>query len=261
VEVFITGIAGFLGSRLAKEMLDLGYNVAGCDNLIGGYSDNVPLGAAFYVVDCNNLDELKDVMGSPDVVYHCACTAYEGLSVFSPHLVVNNTVSASTAVFSAAVQNEVKRVIYCSSMARYGANKTPFTEDMPPMPQDPYGIAKVASEQVLKVLADINGFEYVIIVPHNIFGVGQKYDDPYRNVVAIMLNLMLQDRQPIIYGDGEQMRCFSPIHDVLPPMIEVATNKALDGSVVNIGPDDNFITINQLARDLADMIGLKLDSR
>lgn len=104
-----------------------------------------------------------------------------------------------------------------SSMARYGSQETPFTEDMTPMPQDPYGIAKYASEMLVRNVCYTHGMDFVILVPHNIIGPRQKYDDPFRNVVSIMINRALQGKQPIIYGDGNQMRCFSFISDLINP--------------------------------------------
>ena len=157
-----------------------------------------------------------------DVVYHCAATAYEGLSVFSPHLVIQNIVTASTSLFSASNQNKVKRIVLCSSMARYGNNRVPFVETYATKPEDPYGIGKVAVEDILVNLCTVHGTDWVIAVPHNIVGPRQKYDDPYRNVAAIMINLMLQGRQPIIYGDGSQKRCFSFIDDCIYCLKEMA---------------------------------------
>ena len=79
-------------------------------------------------------------------------------------------------------------------MARYGSQKTPFIENMAPLPEDPYGVSKVAAENVLINLCELNNIEWVIAVPHNIIGPRQKYDDPFRNVVSIMLNRMLQGK-------------------------------------------------------------------
>ena len=142
------------------------------------------------------------------MLFIIVATAHEGLSVFSPYEITKNIFQASTSIFSAAVNEKVDRIIFCSSMARYGNSKTPFTEDMEPNPIDPYAISKVASEKVLSNLCELNNIEYVIAVPHNIIGPRQRYDDPFRNVVSIVLNRMLQGKSPIIYGDGTQERCF-----------------------------------------------------
>ncbi len=256
-KIFITGIAGFLGSYLAEELLELGYEVVGNDNLIGGYKDNVPRGAKFYKVDCLNTKKMAKIMKGCDVVYHTAALAYEGLSVFSPALISENIYQATASTLSAAIQNNVKRFIFMSSMARYGKNKVPFEEVYLPKPQDPYGIAKFSAELLLMNLAETHKMEYVIAVPHNIIGPRQKYDDPYRNVASIMINRMLQGKQPIIYGDGKQKRCFSFIGDVLSCLVALASSK-INKEIINIGPDEEFITINKLAKTIAELIGFDL---
>lgn len=257
---FITGVAGFLGSHLADALLKNGHRVIGVDNLLGGYMDNVPHGVEFYAHDCLDRAFLANIMKDVDVVYNCAATAYEGLSVFSPHLVTQNVYGLTVSVLSAGIANKIKRFVQCSSMARYGTQpEVPFREEMTPLPQDPYGIAKYAAELSVKELCDTHGVEYVIAVPHNIIGPRQKYDDPYRNVASIMINLMLQGRQPIIYGDGSQMRCFSFIHDVIDPLIKLGTDLGVVGHVINVGPDEEFITINELAKTTAELLNFDLN--
>jgi len=255
MRVFITGIAGFLGSHLAEAFVKRGDNVWGCDNLLGGYRDNVPKGVVFYEADCTNFKKMEALMQEADIVYHTAATAYEGLSVFSPSLVSRNIVDASVTVFSAAIAQGVKRIVHCSSMARYGEGVPPFRETMTCRPQDPYGIAKVAAEEMLKNLAKVHGIEYVIAVPHNIYGPRQKYDDPFRNVASIMMNRMLQNKHPIIYGDGQQQRCFSYIDDCLWCLTEMATADNVVGHTINIGPDEQPVTINELYRTIAQVVG------
>jgi UDP-glucose 4-epimerase len=194
-----------------------------------------------------------------DVVYHAAATAHEGLSVFSPYVITNNIFQASVSVITAAIKNEVKRFVYCSSMARYGNQKTPFDEGMPPSPVDPYGIAKVASENILKVLADLNGMEWNIAVPHNIIGPNQKYDDPFRNVVSIFINRNLQNKPAIIYGDGKQKRCFSYIDDVIFCLEQLALDKKINKQIINVGPDEEEITIKLVAEIIANETGFNED--
>ena len=234
MKIFISGIAGFLGSHLADAFLEKGHTVSGCDNLSGGYRENVPDNVYWEVADLCDFPTMLRLTEGVDVVYHCAATAYEGLSVFSPYHVTQNIVGASVSLVTASIQNRVKRFVYCSSMARYGTNITPFTEDMPPNPQDPYGIGKVAGEKILQNLAEVHGMSYVIAVPHNIIGPRQKYDDPYRNVASIMINRMLQGEQPIIYGDGNQKRCFSYIQDDVDILSQFALRQDINGEIFNI---------------------------
>jgi UDP-glucose 4-epimerase len=259
MRIFITGVAGFLGSHLADAMLEEGHQVVGIDNLIGGELDNVNGNVDFHQVDCNDFERVRRLSVGCAIVYHCAATAYEGLSVFSPYIVTNNIVSASVSVFSAAIANKAKRIVNCSSMARYGAITPPFTEDQRPEPQDPYGIGKLTAEQLLRNLCETHGTEYVIAVPHNIIGPRQKYDDPFRNVASIMINLMLQKRQPVIYGDGNQQRCFSFVDDCLFCLKQMAFRDDVVGQTINIGPDEEVVTIIDLAERIANQLSFNLD--
>jgi UDP-glucose 4-epimerase len=254
-KILITGVAGFLGSHLADKLKNMGYAIVGIDNMIGGYEDNIPKGVEFHKIDCCNLESVKKAMVGVDVVYHCAATAHEGLSVFSPYEITKNNYLASVSVFSAAVNERVKRIIYCSSMARYGDLKAPFLESMSPKPVDPYAISKVAGEAVLANLCELNNIEWVIAVPHNIIGPRQRYDDPFRNAVSIMLNRMMQGKAPIIYGDGNQTRCFSYIDDCLSCLLPMLDQKNLNHEIINIGPDEEFLSINKIAEICSNLTG------
>ena len=260
MNVFITGIAGFLGSHIADKLISQGNQVSGCDNLIGGYLENVPSGADFYQVDAIYLNQMKKMTKDVDLIIHTACTAYEGLSVFSPYLVGQNTYQISMSVFTAAAENKIPKIINCSSMARYGEQDiVPFTEDLLPKPQDPYGIAKYASEQTLDIMSNVHNFQYVNLVPHNIIGPRQKYDDPYRNVVSIMINRILNGNPPIIYGDGSQERCFSDIDDVVDPIIKSIDSPKAIGETINIGPDEDVISIKDLALKILKVLNSDLE--
>lgn len=254
-KIFITGIAGFLGSHLADRFIALGHEVAGNDNLIGGYRDNVNKKATLHVVDCCNRAEMLKITQGFDIVVHAAATAHEGLSVFSPDFITKNIFQASVSTISAAIENKVKRFVYCTSMARYGNQPTPFTEDMPTAPVDPYGIAKVAGELVLQTLSETHGMEWNIAVPHNIVGPRQRYDDPFRNVMSIMINRNLQGKPSIIYGDGEQTRCFSYVDDCVDCLEKMALDPNITSEIINIGPDEGTITINKLAELISNETG------
>jgi UDP-glucose 4-epimerase len=193
-----------------------------------------------------------------DLVYHCAAIATEGLSVFSPALIAKHVYENTAGLLAGAASNKVKRFVYCSSMARYGVGNPPFREDQAPAPEDPYGIAKYAGELLVANVCETHSMEYVIAVPHNIIGPKQKYDDPFRNVASIMINRMLQGKQPIIYGHGDQTRCFSFVQDCVDPLIKMGMLPGLSGEIINIGPDTETVSINELARILAELIGFDL---
>jgi UDP-glucose 4-epimerase len=259
--VVVTGVAGFLGSHVADAYLAKGWQVRGIDNLLGGSLENVPEGVDFHNLDLDDLEAISPVFVGADLVIHSACTAYEGLSVFSPSLVVRNTVQISVNAMTASIRANVPKFVYMSSMARYGDNLGQvFDEFLTPKPQDPYGIAKLSAERLLSNLADVHDVELVILVPHNIVGARQKFNDPFRNVASIMVNRMLQGKQPIIYGDGSQQRCFSFIQDVIAPILTACESPEAVGQVINIGPDESPISILELAERLAEIIGFELDA-
>lgn len=261
MKIWITGIAGFLGSHLADALIAQGHQIGGNDALVCGDISNSPLkgwSKDQTSTDCcdqplmwYDLDTFK-----PDILVHCGATAHEGLSSFSPSFITENIYGASIATFSAAIASGVKRIVYMSSMSRYGVGMPPFNELNHTKPVDPYGIAKVAAEDTLINLCETHGVKWSIAVPHNIIGVRQRSVDPYRNVAAIMINRCKQGKAPIIYGNGTQKRCFSPVKDCLPSLIEMVVGTA-DGQIVNIGPDKGEITINELANKIMSLTGFQ----
>jgi UDP-glucose 4-epimerase len=259
LKVLVTGAAGFLGSHLADAFVASNDQVIGCDNMLGGDLHNLPEGIEFEEADCCDVDAMKRLTRGVEVVYHCAAIATEGLSVFSPALIAQHVYQNTAAVLAGAASSGVKRFVHCSSMARYGDGPVPFVEEQPLHPVDPYGIAKYASELLVKNVCDTNGIEYLIAVPHNIIGPKQKYDDPYRNVASIMVNRMLQGKQPVIYGDGGQKRCFSFVQDCVTPLIKMGTLPDIAGETINIGPDEEYISIMQLAQTIAELLHFDLD--
>lgn len=280
MKIWITGICGFLGSHLAEELLKHGHFIYGNDNFLCGNLDNLPknnLGCNLvrngenqsddFSLECTDFEAMLAGFESmrPDVLIHCAATAHEGLSNFSPSFITRNIYEASVATFSAAIAAGVKRIVFMSSMARYGngfallpeGEGPPFKEDYHcTAPIDAYGIAKVAAEETLKSLCKLHSIEWVIAVPHNIIGVRQRYNDPFRNVASIMINRALQGKPIYVYGDGQQKRCFSPIKDCLHSLVQMI-DAPVAGEVINIGPDKGEITILKLAQMIQELTGNK----
>lgn len=259
MRVYITGIAGFLGSHLRDWLWSKGHEVTGCDDLSTGHFGNAKSLEIFDITTPEAIGLMIKQMQGCQVVYHCAAAAYEGVSVFSPAFISKNIYIGSANVFSAAIQAGVQRIVNCSSMARYGVGSPPFKEVANPVPVDPYGLAKLSAERLLQLLAKAHGIDYAIAVPHNIYGPRQKYDDPYRNVAAIMLNRALQGKQPVIYGDGEQVRCFSYVSDVVPCLGRMGLEAVAKGQIINLGPDTGEVTINQLARKVCSLMKMPFE--
>lgn len=249
VKVVITGVSGLLGSTMAKYLVAKGnYKIVGIDNMIGGVEGNVPEAVEYIRGDIQDTALMTELCEGADCVFHTAALPYEGLSVFSPACTVNSIVSGTVSVASACLANNVRLLINCSSMARYGDQIPPFREDMPRKPVDPYGLAKAHAEEHLELLNEIHGLNFVTVVPHNVIGVGQRYYDPFRNVVGIMISRCLQKKPIVVYGDGEQMRSFSNVLDCIQAIYKIMqSDRDIARQVYNIGPDDNEITIKQLA--------------
>lgn len=254
--VAITGSAGLIGSHLCYRFLKLGYRVVGIDSLIGGYSTNMPKQDSNFVYFNENIlnnKKLSEIFNfyKPTLVIHCAALAHEGLSVFSPKTIVENIYSGTASVVSAAVSAKVETFINTSSMARYGNATPPFKEDVTiPTPVDPYGMAKLHAEQHVNLMSEIHGIKVFHMVPHNVCGPHQCYSDPFRNVMSIFANRVLQEKPVYVYGDGSQKRSFSHIEDCIDAYIALYNSRDAikNTSVFNIGPDDGSeITVNELA--------------
>ena len=256
--IFITGVAGLIGSHLALRFLALGHKVIGVDNLIGGYDTNLPRhdNFSFHHVDILDNKAISNIMAksSVDTVIHCAALAHEGLSVFSPNIITKNIFSGTISIATAAIANNVRLFINTSSMARYGNATPPFYEHTQPQPIDPYGLAKLQAEQQLNLLSSIHKIKVIHIVPHNVSGPHQCYSDPFRNVMSIFANRISNNVPVYIYGDGEQKRSFSHVEDCINAYVKAyeKADSITSGEVFNIGPSDGSeITIKKLASIVA----------
>jgi UDP-glucose 4-epimerase len=246
MKIAITGAAGLIGSSIGAALINRGIDVVGIDNLSGGLPENVNVFSRFHKIDCNELDKLYDIFYGVDVLVDCASAAYEGLSVFSPNYVSKNVFQSSVASFTAALGSGTKRILYFSSMARYGAQSAPFTERLQPQPIDPYGVAKVAAESMLACLRKYHDFSYSVIVPHNVYGPRQRYYDPFRNVISLTINRILLGLPPLVFGSGAQKRSFTYIDDIIPVILRLIDSSE-DGGIYNVGsPQHQAVSIRSL---------------
>jgi UDP-glucose 4-epimerase len=246
--ILVTGAAGFMGSHLSEYLAKEGHEVYGIDNLSLGLFDNVPKTIKFAQMDMRNPEDMDSLIAEckPEIVYHLAAWAHEGLSQFMPRLITENNYNTFLNLLVPAINNGLKRIVVFSSMSVYGSQKPPFNEEMPTAPDDVYAVAKAAMEKTTEVLADVHGFEYTIIRPHNVYGPRQALHDPYRNVVGIFMNRIMKNLPPIVYGDGEQKRAFTYIDDVTPYVAKAGFLSDTNKQIINVGPTEEY-TINQLA--------------
>ena len=246
--VLVTGGAGFIGSHVADALRRARPRRDRLDDLSGGFTDNVPAGARFVqgsVTDPAAVDRLFAETRF-DYVYHLAAYAAEGLSHFIKRFNYTNNVIGSVNLINASINTGVKGFVFSSSIAVYGSAPGPMSEETPPDPEDPYGIAKFAVEQDLRVVPRDVRPRLVIFRPHNVYGPRQNIGDRYRNVVGIFMNQILQDQPMTIFGDGTQTRAFSYIDDVAPVIAEAIEHADAWGGVFNIGADEPC-TLNDLA--------------
>jgi UDP-glucose 4-epimerase len=193
----VTGGAGFIGAHVTNELIRMGHTVVVLDDLSGGFEENVNKQATFVKGSITDHVLLEDLFNKYkfDYVYHLAAYAAEGLSHFIKRFNYNNNLIGSVNLINESVKHKVKCFVFTSSIAVYGKGQLPMREDMVPMPEDPYGISKLAVEQDLRCTHEMFGLNYVIFRPHNVYGEYQNLGDKYRNVVGRGERVLQQDIQ------------------------------------------------------------------
>lgn len=253
----VTGGAGFIGAHVTNELVKMGHKVVVLDDLSGGFHENVNSEAHFIEGSITDVELLDKLFAEHkfDYVYHLAAYAAEGLSHFIKRFNYNNNLIGSVNLINESVKHKVKCFVFTSSIAVYGALPPPMREDMTPVPEDPYGIAKLAVEQELRVTHEMFGLNYVIFRPHNVYGTYQNLGDKYRNVVGIFMNQLMQGKPLSVFGDGNQTRAFSYIKDVAPYIANCVNIKEAINEIFNIGADKEY-TINELAQTTMTAMGI-----
>lgn len=242
-----------MGSHVARCCLAKGHEVVVLDDLSGGFRENLPEGAAFVegsITDAALVDQLF-AEHCFDYVYHLAAYAAEGLSHFIRRYNYENNLIGSMNLINASLNaGTVKRFVFTSSIAVYGAGQTPMSEDTTPQPEDPYGVAKYAVEMDLQAAHEMFGLDYTVFRPHNVYGEGQNIGDRYRNVVGIFMNQVMQDQAMSIFGDGRQTRAFTHVDDVSPLIADCVENEGAKNQVFNVGSEDPRTVL-----DVANAVG------
>lgn len=266
-QVLVTGVAGFIGSHVAMDLVRQGHQVVGLDDLSGGFRDHVPAGVKFIEGSITDTTLIQKLFAEYqfEYVFHLAAYAAEGLSHFIKHFNYTNNLLGSVNLINASVNHNVKCFVFTSSIAVYGRNQLPMTESAVPQPEDPYGIAKYAVELDLKEAHEMFGLNHVIFRPHNVYGENQNLGDRYRNVIGIFMNQIMQNQPMTIFGDGSQTRAFSYIDDVAPVIAASITRPACYNQVFNVGADKPY-SVADLAKVVAQAMGVpaqikKLEAR
>lgn len=240
-KIIVTGSTGLVGSNLVKKLEEKGHIILGLSRETG-----------YDLRDEKLVDKVFNEF-KPDVVYHLAAFAAEARGQVSPVDMTQRNVGIFVNVLKSSINVGIKKFIYASSVAVYGEATVPYKEDGPTIPKDVYGVNKLASEQILKIMAKVYGFEYIILRPHNIYGPGQKMDDPYKNVVALFMRKLMEGEPYMLFGNGEMKRAFSFVDDVVEVMTDTLYSKSM---TMNIGAEQE-ISIKELSDLLQEITGIK----
>ncbi|PYX19398.1 MAG: LPS biosynthesis protein WbpP [Acidobacteria bacterium] len=256
----ITGIAGFIGSSIARALLERGEQVRGIDNLATGKRENIKEIADridFREADLLDLDAMKEACHGVECVYHQAAIPSVPKSVLDPLGSNQANVDGTVNILIAARDAKVRRVVYAASSSAYGDTPTlPKREDMTPNPISPYAVAKLASEYYMVSFFRCYGLETVSLRYFNIFGPRQDPTSPYSGVLAKFITQMLRGEQPTIFGDGSQSRDFTYIDNAVSAnlLAAQAPTAKVAGRVFNVATGTR-VDLNQTFELLKKMTG------
>lgn len=256
LKALVTGAAGFIGSHVARDCVTLGMEVVALDDLSCGSRGNLPRNVRFVLGDLKDDDFVSRLFEREkfDVVYHMAAHAAEDLSHFIRNYNYQNNLGATTNLITQSVRfGTVKKFVFTSSIAVYSRD-TQMTEDRSPLPENPYGVSKLACEYDLKAAHEMFGLDFVIFRPHNVYGPGQNIYNKHRNVVGTFLNQLQVGKRLNIFGDGTQTRKFSYISDVSFPIAVSGILDHVRNEVFNVG-GDIAATINELSAVIVEAWG------
>jgi UDP-glucose 4-epimerase len=254
----ITGIGGFIGSSLARELLRRGEQVRGVDNFSTGKRENLAqilTQIDFREADILDLDALKLACAGVDYVLHQAAIPSVPKSVLDPIGSNRANVDGTVNVLVAARDAKVKRVVYAASSSAYGDTPTlPKHERMTPDPISPYAVAKLASEHYMISFYRCYGLETVSLRYFNIFGPRQDPSSPYSGVLAKFITQMLSGQQPTMFGDGEQSRDFTYIDNAVEANLLACKAPAgeVAGKVFNVATGRR-VTLNETFKLLQEL--------
>jgi nucleoside-diphosphate-sugar epimerase len=253
----VTGGAGFIGSHLAEELTRRGHTVRVADSLVTGKRTNLDhvKGVEFLEGDLADLPFAQRAVEGVDYVLHQAAIPSVPRSVKDPIASNRANVDATLNVLVAARDARVKRLVFAGSSSAYGNTATlPKREDMPNSPLSPYALQKVIGEQYLQMFTRLYGLETVSIRYFNVFGPRQDPTSPYSGVISVFATALLENRSPMIYGDGEQTRDFTYVANVVDGVLRACEAPGASGEVINVATGGR-ISLNQLFRTMRDVVG------
>lgn len=263
LRVMVTGGAGFIGSHLTAALLKLGATVVVIDDLSGADMANIdPLKQAFgdqlTFVQASILDRdvLDQQMAGCRYVFHQAALGSVPRSIEQPVLYHQVNDGGTLQVLESAREAKVQRVMFAASSSAYGDSETlPKIETMPVQPKSPYAANKVACEALMRAWAGSYPIDTVCLRYFNIFGPNQNANSAYAAVIAAFAKALHAGQKPRIFGDGEQSRDFTFVHNAVHAnLLAARCDRPLGGCVLNVAVGQR-VTVNELAQQMAQMMG------
>ena len=260
----VTGGAGFIGSNMVDELVRRGHDVVVLDDLSTGKEANlegVRKKIDLRVGSITDLATVQSACKGMDYVIHLAARTSVPKSVVDPLETNRVNIDGSLNVLVAARDAKVKRVVYAASSSAYGETPTlPKVETMPSEPISPYGVTKYVGELYAQVFGRVYGLENVSIRFFNVFGPRQDPTSQYSGVLSRFMLAVIQGRQPVIYGDGEQSRDFTYIENIVDETLRACEAKDAPGMVFN-GGTGKRITLNEVVKLLEKTTGEKIQAK
>ena len=257
----VTGGAGFIGSHIVQALLERGDRVRILDNLSTGKRENVPAAGPVELVqaDLTDVEAVSGAMHGVDCVFHQAALASVPRSIERPMDTHAACVTGTLVVLDSARRAGVRRVVYAASSSAYGDQPTSSKrENDLPLPLSPYAAAKLAGEYYCHAFAQSYGLETVALRYFNVFGPRQDPGSPYSAVIPLFITAMLADKQPVIYGDGQQSRDFTYVENVVAGNLLAADAEGVSGRVMNVA-NGRSTTLLSLVTLLNEMLGTNLN--
>ena len=256
--VLVTGGAGFIGSHLGGALLRLGADVVVLDNLSTGRSENLRHIAGAELVEASILDAdaLTSAMRGARYVFHQAAAVSVSRSVDEPLLFHDINGRGTLNVLEAARVSGVQRVMFAASSSAYGDSELlPKVETMQSLPKSPYAATKLYGEGLMRAYSRSYGLDTASLRYFNIFGPRQTPDSAYAAAIAAFAKAMIAGKRPTIYGDGEQSRDFTFVHNAVHAnLLAARQERPVRGQVFNVGCGER-VSLNVLVRLMAEMLG------
>lgn len=235
----VTGGAGFIGSNLARYLIDLGHEVVVIDNLTTGYKENIPSEATFIFGDCSEEKTVEKLNNMHfDVIFHISGQSSGEISFEDPVYDINANTVSTLRLLDYARKTNCKRFVYASTMSVYGENTNEqCSEDDELRPKSFYAIGKKASEEYLKVYQANYGIDYTALRYFNVYGPGQNLENMKQGIVSIFLRQLIDTNYPevIVKGDKRRFRDFIYIEDVVSITAKAGLERMFLNDTVNVG--------------------------